>query len=163
MIDPNAYTQVQGDLAAFETTLGAGLIYLRGGEYNSAVDAYKAAGNAGATIIGPEIDGLGAPTVSQPYTQAAWTLNGQLAAINSTSSTGIAATAVDANSAATIAGNMDGQYKAALGAALAGLGVSPNVYGTSTAASASSGVGTAVLVGLGIAIVGGAVWGLSRR
>ena len=150
------YTQLQGDLAAFESTLGAGLLYLRGGEYDSAVDAYKAAGNAGATVIGPEIDGLGAPTVSQPYTQAAWTLNGQLAAINSTGSTGTAATAADANSAATLASNMDAQY-------LAALGVSPVIAGAQPGPAPSQGVGTAVLIGLGIAIVGGTLWGLSRR
>jgi hypothetical protein len=160
-MDPGAYTQVQSDLAAFEATLEAGLLYFRAGEFDNAVEAYKAAGSAGATVVGPEIDGLGAPTVSQPYTQAAWTLNGQLATINSTSSTGVAATAADANNAATIVGNMDGQYKAALGASLAALGIAPAL--APPAPSASSGTGTAVLVGIGIALVGGTVWGLSRR
>jgi|SRR5579883_299281 len=50
-------------------------------DYTDAVLAYQAAGQAGATNVGPEIDASGAPTVTKPLTQQAWTLNGQLAQV----------------------------------------------------------------------------------
>jgi hypothetical protein len=50
----------------------------------SALKAYKAAGQAGATIVGPEIDLAGASWVTQPLTHQAWVSNGDLQAITTT-------------------------------------------------------------------------------
>ena len=50
-------------------------------DFSDATLAYQAAGQAGATSLGPEIDAAGAPTVTQPFTKKAWTLNGQLASL----------------------------------------------------------------------------------
>jgi hypothetical protein len=64
---------------------GAGDTYYGQNDFKGAVTAYQAAGNAGATSVGPEIDLAGQPTVTQPYTQQAWTMNAALAAVNSSS------------------------------------------------------------------------------
>jgi hypothetical protein len=50
-------------------------------DFTDATEAYQAAGQAGATSLGPEIDASGAPTVTKPLTGQAWTLNAQLAAL----------------------------------------------------------------------------------
>ena len=154
--------QAQADLAAFETTLQAALTYVQAGQWDSAVEAYKAAGSAGATVVGPEIDGLGAANVTQGYTQAAWTVNGKLATINSTPYNGTAATATDAATAQGYALSMDQGYRIALAAAHAATGVSPNPGGSPAPAPSSSGVGTAIVVGLGLAILGGLLIGSAR-
>ena len=73
------------DLAALQSSVFAGDMYLQGGEFGSAVGAYQAAGQAGVTTVGPEIDLAGAPNTTQPITQQAWTINGQLAAIGASS------------------------------------------------------------------------------
>ena len=64
-----ASTDLQNQVAG---PVGAGDTYLAEGDYPSAVQAYQAAGQAGATSVGPEIDEVGAPNVTQPYTQQAW-------------------------------------------------------------------------------------------
>ncbi|HTQ47939.1 MAG TPA: hypothetical protein VMI75_34515 [Polyangiaceae bacterium] len=50
-------------------------------DYTDAVLAYQAAGQAGATSLGPEIDAAGAASITSPLTHQAWALNAQLAAI----------------------------------------------------------------------------------
>lgn len=50
-------------------------------DYTDAVTAYQAAGQAGATCIGPEIDSVGYPNVTSTFTGQAWTINGQLATL----------------------------------------------------------------------------------
>ena len=49
-----------------------------------ALSSYKAAGQAGATAVGPEIDLAGAWWVTQPLTHQAWVSNGDLQAITAT-------------------------------------------------------------------------------
>jgi len=51
-------------------------------DYTDATEAYQAAGQAGATSLGPEIDASGAPTVTKPLTGQAWALNSQLATLS---------------------------------------------------------------------------------
>jgi hypothetical protein len=55
--------------------------------YASAVTAYQAAGMAGATVVGPEIDLAGASWITQPLTHQAWVSNGDLQAITATGAT----------------------------------------------------------------------------
>lgn len=74
-----AATDLQNEVVA---AAGAGDTYLGQGDFKGAVTAYQAAGNAGATSVGPEIDLVGAASVTQPSTQKAWTLNAALAAVN---------------------------------------------------------------------------------
>ena len=94
------------DLAAF---------YL---DYSDAVLAYQAAGQAGATSLGPEIDSAGAPTVTKPLTTQAWTLNGQLQALPKSGSAAGTTPAywnqADANTAKTLISKMVGLYTAAI-------------------------------------------------
>ena len=77
-----AYAQASTDLQnQILLPLQAGDIYYNSGEFSSAVSSYQAAGAAGATSVGPEIDLAGAANVTQPLTQQAWQLNGALAAL----------------------------------------------------------------------------------
>lgn len=80
-----------GDAAAFQAAanalanqvaapIQAADTYLSAGETANALQAYQAAGQVAVGTVGPQIDGCGAPNVTQPYTQFAWGLNGQLAA-----------------------------------------------------------------------------------
>jgi len=50
-------------------------------DFSDATQAYQAAGQAGASSVGPEIDAAGASSATQPLTQQAWNLNAQLAAL----------------------------------------------------------------------------------
>lgn len=50
-------------------------------DFSDAVSSYQAAGQAGATSVGPEIDAAGSSSVTSPITHRAWTLNTQLAAL----------------------------------------------------------------------------------
>src|SRR5260370_42374558 len=56
----------------------AGDTYYNGGQYGDAITAYKAAGQTGATTVGPEIDLGGPRAVTQKITQNAWKFNGKL-------------------------------------------------------------------------------------
>lgn len=73
----------QSDLDAFNASITAGDTYLAAGEYSSAVTAYQAAGNAGVTVLGPEID-TQTNGLSKALTQQAWAINGNLAAVTGT-------------------------------------------------------------------------------
>jgi hypothetical protein len=85
-------------------------------DFVSAVYAYQQAGVAGATSVGPEIDDAGRPEITQKYTQAAWTLNSALAAVNATTST-----AADVDLAAQYAKQMYGNYQTAIALGRSGL------------------------------------------
>jgi hypothetical protein len=75
-----AQTDWQNQVVA---VIATGDSYLNAGETAQALSSYQAAGNAGATSVGPEIDLIGYPQVSQPWTQKAWRLNALLAATTS--------------------------------------------------------------------------------
>lgn len=78
---PDPYAQATVDLAnEVEAVVIAGDTYFNAGQYADALASYQAAGQAGATSVGPEIDLAGNPLVTQPITQQAWSLNGKLAA-----------------------------------------------------------------------------------
>jgi hypothetical protein len=80
-------------------------------EYSAAVSAYQAAGQAGATSVGPEIDLAGYPLVTKPLTQQAWYMNRALALAVPAS-----AVALDAQSAQSTAKQMAALYTQAIAA-----------------------------------------------
>jgi hypothetical protein len=94
-------------------------------DYVSAVYAYQQAGQAGATSVGPEIDDAGRPEITQKYTQAAWTINASLAAVNATTST-----PADVDLAAQYAKQMYSNYQTAIALGKSGLRSSGEVWNT---------------------------------
>jgi hypothetical protein len=83
----SSYAKASADLQAqvSDVVVKAGDAYYQADQkaflldYSDATKAYQAAGQAGASNVGPEIDAGGASSSTQPLTQQAWTLNGQLA------------------------------------------------------------------------------------
>lgn len=67
-------------IASFQATVSAGDAYRAGQEWDNAVQAYQAAGQSGATYVGPTVD-QATGGASAPLTQQAWQTNGRLAAI----------------------------------------------------------------------------------
>ncbi len=90
----------------------AALPYYNAGEYDNAVEAYKAAGNSGAEGLGPAIDERTHGN-SASVTHQAWVLNGQLAKINSGPFNGVASTQADADNARGIVQRMWTLYQGA--------------------------------------------------
>lgn len=145
--------QAQTDLTAMQTTVTAGDTYLQAAEYTNAVQAYQAAGNAGATVVGPEIDLSGAPNTTQPITQQAWTTNAALAAVNSSTST-----QADATLAQGYAKQMVTLYQQAIAAGQGALQSNSDPSG-----GPSSGVGTTTAIVLGAGAIIGIAWALYSR
>lgn len=82
--DANAMQAAATDLqneVGLVITAGDGYVEDTPPDYTSALSAYKAAGQAGATVVGPEIDLAGASAVTQPLTHQAWVSNGDLQAL----------------------------------------------------------------------------------
>jgi hypothetical protein len=102
-------------IVTFSSTIGAGDQYLAAGEWDNAVEAYKAAGNTGTTLTGPAID-KATNLASQPSTQQAWSINKQLNTINSGPYNGVAATQTDAKNAQSLVNQMLVLYRTALSA-----------------------------------------------
>ena len=150
------YAQAQTDLNnQVGVTIQAGDAYLAAKEYGNAIQAYMAAGNAGATSIGPEIDLAGAPNVTQPYTQKAWLLNGALQqAGGSATAAGKMPAAQDAQVAQGYAKQMLAYYQQAIAAGSA----TPN---TVKGPGSQSGISPGWWI-LGLAVAGGVTWGLVR-
>ena len=140
-----ASTDLQNQVAAVIT---AGDSYLAAGEVANAISSYQAAGNAGATVVGPEIDLAGQPNLTQGWTQWAWALNGQLAAISATSTS-----TTDGTNAQNIAKQMLTIYQDAIGVATGSnsvLQIPPQVItGTPAAHNVSAVQGAAMAVAAG--------------
>jgi hypothetical protein len=80
-----AYQQASTDLQnQMALVIQAGDVHYGASDWEAAIASYQAAGMAGATSDGPEIDLVGAANVTQPYTQQAWALNSQLAELSPT-------------------------------------------------------------------------------
>ena len=94
----------------------AGDSYLANGDYNGAVEAYKAAGHAGVISIGPATDAQTRGS-SATSTRSAWLLNGELAKISSRQFNGRVSSVADAYKAKEIAHNMYDRYAGAMGLA----------------------------------------------
>ncbi len=146
--------------------------YLAAGEWDNAVEAYKAAGNAGATQVGPGIDAR-THGVSGPQTHQAWILNGELANVNSGPSNGTPATQTDANNAAGLFSQMYNIYQAANKAITSDPSASPSAKSgtkpgtwspaTSTSAPTTASAPSSLSLGaiFGGALVGAAVIGVA--
>lgn len=128
----------------------AGDTYLAAKDYAGAVKAYQAAGNAGATSVGPEIDLAGAPNVTQPLTQQAWTLNAALSAVNASTPT-----SVDAALAQGYVKKMVDLYQQAIAAGRRA------IVAISPPGTPPSGDNTGALKALGVAAGAGVVGGLA--
>lgn len=77
--NPAPYANPAADLAnELSAVISQGDAALASGNAAQALASYQAAGMTGATAIGPEIDLAGYPQVTQPLTQQAWQLNGDL-------------------------------------------------------------------------------------
>ena len=73
------YAQSQQDLNnEVSAVVAAGDTYLASNEFANAVQAYMAAGQAGVTNVGPEIDLAGSPNNTAPWTHRAWVINAAL-------------------------------------------------------------------------------------
>ena len=110
--DANAFAQATTDLQnQVALPIQAGDTYLGAGDVAGALTAYQAAGQTAATTLGPEINSAegGAATVTKPFTDFAWGLNGQLAA------------ATDATAAQGLAHEMLVTYQDAISTGLASL------------------------------------------
>jgi len=104
------FTQASTDLdATVGASITAGDSYWSASSYAGAVAAYQQAGQVGADSIGPEIDAIGFPNATQNFTQQAWQLNSQLAAIKTSTQT-------DALAAQTLAKKIYGLYQQAIAA-----------------------------------------------
>jgi len=101
-----ASTDLQNQVAS---VIASGDTYLSSGEVANAIQAYQAAGQAGATSVGPEIDLAGQPNLTQGWTQWAWQLNQQLAAISGSSTS-----TTDAQTAQNLAKQMLTVYQDAI-------------------------------------------------
>jgi Transglutaminase-like superfamily len=136
---PTAFAKAAVDLAnEVAAPITAGDTYLAAGEINQAISSYQAAGQAGAVDIGPEIDSAGAPSVTQPLTQQAWTMNAALQAVSSTSTS-----STDAATAQTAAKGMLALYQQALVAGSGSRGPAPPL-----SSAIGWGIGLGVLAGL---------------
>jgi hypothetical protein len=128
---PGASAPVQGSVAASPGGAGhagqllrdqmggpimAGDTYLANGSYDSAVEAFKAAGHAGVLSVGPATDAQ-TRGASVTASRSAWLLNGELAKINSKRFNNQASSVADAYRAQQIAHNMYDRYAGALGLA----------------------------------------------
>jgi hypothetical protein len=95
--------------------LYAGDVYLANGDYNGSVEAFKAAGRAGVSSVGPAIDSQ-THGASMTATRQAWLRNGDLAKISTKQFDNRPSTATDASRAKDIAHQMFDLYARALGA-----------------------------------------------
>jgi hypothetical protein len=146
-----AFDQAQTDLAnQVNGPISAGDVYLGEGKFSDAVLAYQAAGQAGSTSVGPEIDLAGAAWITQPLTHQAWVSNGDLQAI-----VAAGATADQASMARTYAYNMSALWQQAINDGIAAVVAGQKRRSTS--------VGTIVMWTLGLGAVAGVVYAKTRK
>lgn len=137
---PGAFAQAQSDLLSQVSVVvvDAGDVYYRADvdayalDFSDAVASYQAAGQAGASSVGPEIDAAGASSTTSPLTGQAWTLNAQLAALAPSGATDPANhvtspyyTHADADAARALVVQMIGLYQQAIDAGAAAMGQPP--------------------------------------
>lgn len=131
-----------GDLATFNGQAAAGDSAMAAGSWSSAVQSYQAAGNTGATLLGPDIDAQ-TGGVSQPVTQQAWAINTNLATIPSDASAG----QQDAQNAQGLLGQMRALYEQAIAMSPPAPAPGPAPSGGSSAANvAAAGAAASTLV-----------------
>ena len=115
-VDP--FIQSANDLATMNTVIAAGDSGISGSNWQGAVASYQAAGNQGATVIGPEVVGASsaASGITGPIVQQAVSLNSTLQALNNSTST-----STDATTAQGIVKQMAALYAQAIDAGRATL------------------------------------------
>ena len=139
----SAYNQANTDWQnQVVAVINAGDTYLNEGSTAQALSSYQAAGAAGATSLGPEIDLIGYPRASQPWTQKAWKLNTLLAATTSVAD------------AQTFVKNMSLFYQIALSA------VADRINGISDETALPSLGGSQIAYAAGLAILAGGAWSI---
>lgn len=148
------YAQSTTDLAnQVSAVIAAGDTYMNATppEYDAAISSYKAAGQAGASSLGPEIDRAGQAAFTSPLTQKAWTLNGELAL-----TTG--ATVEAARSAQSLAKQMEALYAKAIT-------VGSNPPAKATFGTGVNPIAAIVVVGVGGGLIYAAyeIWKGKRR
>jgi len=151
-LDP--YAQSTADLSEkVQAQATSGDSSLSSSQYAAAITSYIAAGNAGATAVGPEIDLAGYPNLTQPWTQGAWQINAQLAALAGKTDQ------ASAQTAQTYVYTMISQYQGAIAA-----GQTASRLGRPSTVGAPAMVGTApVIVGvLATGAAAGVAWALLR-
>jgi hypothetical protein len=106
------------DLATMNTVISAGDSGTSSSNWQGAVSSYQAAGNQGATVIGPEIVNAGAAAsgITGPIVQQAVTLNSTLQALNNSTSS-----STDATTAQSLVKQMSALYAQAIDAGRATL------------------------------------------
>lgn len=87
-------------------------------QYPQAISALQVVGNLAASGLGPKIDQGPYPNITQPFTQDAWTINGQLASIAGPD-------VASANQAAAIIDQMMADYSTAINKAHEAMGIAP--------------------------------------
>ena len=151
-----AYADAMTGVNAMAATAWAGDTYAAAGELAQAVGSYQAAGAAGATVVGPQIDLSGAPNTTQPMTQQAWTLNAALAAVNAATPA-----AADVQTAAGYAQQMLALYQQAIASGQTSV---VRKSDPSPGPATSSGKAVAIAVGVGAAVgIAAALYLRSRR
>jgi hypothetical protein len=106
---PTGLGDVTSDLTAFNGAISAGDANLSNGDFSGAVTSYQAAGNIGASPLGPDID-TQTNGASQSLTQQAWGINtNNLSTIDAST-----ATATDAANAQSLVQTMRNLYVQAL-------------------------------------------------
>jgi hypothetical protein len=126
-----------GDLSTFDSQVSAADSATAAGQFGQAVGMYQAAGQLGATGIGPELD-TQTGGASQPLTQQAWGINTTLATIPNDLTT---AGAADAQNAQGLVRQMRALYAQAQALPTAGGGAPatpPPSSGSGSVAAASA-------------------------
>ena len=134
----------------FTAVVTAGDMYMAATppEYDAALGAYQAAGEAGAISVGPAIDSVGSPFTG-PLTHKAWDINALLAAVPG----GATVTLENARQAQAYAKQMDALYSQAIA-----IGITPPPLG----GVAGTGIGPLAVI-LGVGVVGGVAYALYER
>jgi beta-glucanase (GH16 family) len=159
LADASAFARAQQDLDnQVLLVVGAGDAYYNAHkaaatiDYSDAVASYQAAGQAGATSVGPEIDGAGAAGVTQPLTHQAWVLNGQLAALTKSGQPSGSAivyyTQTDADRARALVVQMAALYQQAITA-----GSSASSPSTTSSSSSAPWIAIGIATALAAAVV----------
>lgn len=151
LIGADPFDKCETDLTDMvESVIAAGDMYLSATppEYSQAVSSYQAAGMAGVTVVGPEIDLAGAPLITSPHTYKAWQINAQLAAIPS-STAGLP----EAQNAQAIVQHIRAELQAAISAGRAALnwtkpGKTPGGRAQSLAGAAAWTIGLGAFAGV---------------
>lgn len=95
--DVDPYAKLLADVAAMRTDSASATRTFTAGDYAKALAQYKAVAQRGADMVGPEIDNVGPPELTQPFTHDAWYVNGQIALLVADPPSALVASAAQAH------------------------------------------------------------------